>query len=150
MSSVTLHLLVTGSLYELVANFQKPGLFLPLCAHSLASETCYCTNIPLFIALALSHTCTQLSITQKLRERRHRSCSHTNVLTVLLAKKMLLPSCCPQPLVLTYKHLLCPMVTWIREVWKDRWAAEVKRKWLPAFFSISTHRSWHKLCGLAA
>lgn len=59
-------------------------------------------------------------------QRWHWTCSHSNVLTALLAKLVLLPSCCPQPFVLTHKHLLCPVVTWLRKVWNDRWAGEVR------------------------
>lgn len=69
MPSVALHLLVTGSLYELVASFQKPGLVLPLCAQGLALGTCCCSNITSFTALTLSHTWALLSITQQQRDR---------------------------------------------------------------------------------
>lgn len=69
MSSVALYLLVSGHLYELVANIQKPGHVVPFCVHSLALVTCCYTNIPSFIALTLSHTWAQLSITQKQRDR---------------------------------------------------------------------------------
>lgn len=83
-------------------------------------------------------------------QRWHWTCSCSSLLTALLAKLILLLSSQLQPFVLMHKHLLCPMVTWLREVWKDRWAAEVKRKWLPAIFSVSTCVCWGKFSRPAA
>jgi len=145
MSPASLHLLVTANLYELVASFQKPGLVLDLCAHSLAwGPAAVQTSHPSSPRLPATPGLGSAQPRSRRTEVTPKSWPHQR-LDGTAGQAAAVPATSSGA-----ETFALSMGTWIRGVQKGRRAAEVQGKRLPAAFSISTHICWPKLGGPVA